>query len=488
MSLYRRSFLRTALIAAICCSSHLLHAQMPDIDSIMARLSVFDTTDYIPSSYPGALDYNLMIASSKGYDSEIRRLIQKGADVNAETGEWATPIVFAVSNNKLSAVKTLLEYNPSINSITADGETPLLIAVKNNNLEISEVLIRAGAQIDFADRFGATALNYSSIHGNISMVDMLLYYDASIDLKSYEGFTPLLAAIWAGYSDIAQLLIKNGANIEIKDNNGFTPFLMAAYYGDTLMLDVLYKNGVDIYATNKYHHNALTLSILANHASATEFLLSIGKDWLNPDRNSIDPYLVASKFRRLELINVLKANNIKGSTRYGIDQLSINVSARFLTKDFYSGVSLSFKEPYLNAGFTIGCDTKLWYTRVLLKSSEHLYYQYMDKGSIAYAGLFKDFALTDRIDSYNYSVSTSLLGGYSFGNRLKGTLLAPESKFRLIPSISLKITKLNSTVFMGLEYTKTQYYQNGPLWLRIGYSYNHFLDNVRMHIKPIKWY
>jgi ankyrin repeat protein len=488
MPLNRRSFIRIIMIAAIFCSSNIVHAQWRDIDSIRVQLLVFDTSNYIPSYYQGALDYNLMIASSKGYDSEIIRLIENGADVNAETDEWATPIVFAVSNNKVSAVKTLLKYDPNINSITRDGETPLLIAVKNNNFEISEALIRAGAQVDIRDRFGATPLNYSSIHGNLEIVDLLLYYDASIDIKSYEGFTPLMSSIWAGYTDIADHLIQNGANIEARDNDGFTPFLKAAYYGDTLMLNILYKKGVDIYAINKYNHNALTLSILADQGDATAFLLRIGKDWINPERNSIDPYLVASKFRRLDLIKVLKANDIKGAIRYGIDQMSLSVSGRFFTKDFYSGISLSFNESFLNGGFIAGCDTKLWYTRVLLKSSEKLYYQYMDKGSLAYAGLFKDFALTDRIDSYNYSISTSLLGGYSFGNKLKGTLVAHGSKFLLIPSVNLKITKLHSTVFMGLEYTKTQYYQNGPVWLRIGYSYNHFLDNVRMRIKPIKWY
>ena len=484
----RTSFLRIILIAAIGCCSSKMQAQWPQIDSILTRLSIFDTSNYIPSNYPGALDFNLMIASSKGYNTEIIRLIEKGADVNAETEEWATPIVFAVSNNRLSSVKTLLEYNPNLNAITRNGETPLLIAVKNNNFEITEALIRAGAKIDFADRFGATPLHYSSIHGNSDIVDLLLYYNAPIDLKTFEGTTPLLAAIWAGYTDIARDLIQNGANMEARDNNGFTPFLMAAYFGDTLMMNILYKKGVDIYAVNKNHHNALTLSILADQGDATKLLLKIGKDWTNPGKNAIDPYVVASKFRRSDIIHTLKANNIKGDIRYGIDQVTLTATARFFINDFYSGLSLSFKEPYLNSGFIIGCDTKLWYTRVLIKSSEQLFYQYMDKGSVAYAGLFKDFALTDHIDSYNYSISTSLLGGYSFGNKLKGTLLAPESKFMLMPSVSFKVTKLSSSVFMGLEYTKTQYYHNGPVWLRIGYSYNYFLDNVRMRIKPIKWY
>ena len=33
-----------------------------------------------------------MVAASKGYDQEIERLISKGADINAETEEGATPL------------------------------------------------------------------------------------------------------------------------------------------------------------------------------------------------------------------------------------------------------------------------------------------------------------------------------------------------------------------------------------------------------------
>jgi hypothetical protein len=173
--------------------------------------------------------------------------------------------------------------------------------------------------------------------------------------------------------------------------------------------------------------------------------------------------------------------------KYEIDQVTIGISSKFFINDIYSGVSISFKEPYLNGGFITGCDTKLWYTRVLVKNSDNLYYQYMDKGSVAYAGLFKDFALTDRLDRINFAFSTSLLAGYSFGNKLKGTLIAPGNKFVVIPSISLKITKMNFSLNAGLEYLKTEFYRNGPVWLRVGFSYDYFLDNIRTHVKTLKW-
>ena len=487
MSAVRLIIIRISFLIAIVVNAGTVYGQWKLIDSVSIANSPIDTSDYIPFFYTGAVDYNLMIAASRGYQTEIERLISKGADVNAETNEGATPLVFAVSNNQLAAVKILLANNPILDKTTGSYETPLLIAVKNRFFEVAEVLVRAGADVNFRDRYGATPLHHASLNGYLDLVDLLLYYDASLDLKTVEGTTPLLAAIWAGNTDIADLLIQKGANLEAKDNDGFTPFLMASYYGDTLMMDILYRKGADIYATNNDHHNALSLTIITGQSHAADFLFKIGNKWAKPGNDAVDLYSVATKYRRTEMIKILKNNNIPGKLKYEIDQVALSVSSRFFIHDLYTGISLAFKEPYLNAGFIVGCDLKLWYTKVLIKNSENLFYQYMDKGSVVYAGVFKDFALTDYTDKFNYLFSTSLLAGYSFGNSLKGTLLATDNKLKVIPGISLKMTKTNLTLNLGMEYVKTEFYHTGPVWLRLGVSYNYFFDKVRTKIKPIKW-
>jgi len=483
MAAVRLSILKVIFGGAILFNTITVNAQL----SVTEIKEMLDTSTYIPSFYRGALEYNLMVASSKGNTSEINRLISKGADIDAKTDEGATPLILAITNNKLNAVKVLLEYNPNLNTITRNSETPLLIAVKQRYFEITEALIRAGADVDYADRHGATPLHFASIYGYLDIVDLLLYYDASIDLKSQEGLSPLMTSIWAGYPDISDLLIQNGANLESRDNDGFTPFLMAALYGDTLIMDMLYKQGVDIYAINYSNNNALSLSILANHIEATKFLLRIGDKWSDMDKNVVNPYNIASKYQRKEMIDLLKENNIPGKLKYNIDQVSLTPSARFSLHDFYSGLSISFKEPYLNGGFIAGCDMKLWHSRVLVQDSEHLFYQYMEKSSVAYAGLFKDFSLTDRPENRNIYLSTSLLAGYSFGKEFKGTYNSYDNKFMVIPSVSIKVTKIHFTLILGMEYIKTGYYRHGPLWGRLGFSYNFFFDNARNQFKNIRW-
>jgi ankyrin repeat protein len=449
---------------------------------------LFDTTDYVPAFYAGAIDYNLMIAASKGYVGEVNRLILKGADIFAESDQGVTPLIFAISNNHTAVSKILLEYGSDPNKVTLKQETPLIIAVKNANAEITEALLRAGADIDITDRYDATPLHYASVYGYFQIADMLLYYDASIDKKTADGSTPLFSAIWAGNDDIADLLIQNGANRESRDNDGFTPFLMAALNGDTLMMDLLIKKGVDIYAVNNSKHNALALTIIADKVDATKYLLKRGNKWSDQANSAINPYNVASKYRRKDMLTILRDNQIPGNIEYRIDQVDIMASSRFFLHDIYTGVSFSFKEPYINGGILIGFDTKLWYTRVLQKQSEHMFYQYLSKGSVFYAGLFKDFALTDYPFKGNYSISTSLSAGYTFGNQLKGTLIVPGNKFVVMPAAGLKWSKKDLSISLGIDYVKSSFYRVGPIWLRLGASYNLYFDNIRTKGKTLKWF
>jgi ankyrin repeat protein len=447
-----------------------------------------DTSGYISSLIEDALNYNLIIAASKGYTSEVTRLINLGADINATTEEGVSALMFAILNNHPDAVNTILSFNPALDNQTLTSETPLIMAVKNNLPNITEALIRAGADIDLPDRNGATPLHYATINGYFDLTDLLLYYKASIDEKSDDGTTPLLAAISAGFADVSDLLIQNGANMEARNKDGNTPFLMAAVNGDTLIMDLLQKNGVDIYSFNNAHYTALDIAISANQTTAVKYLLKKGDKWSEMKGKSVDPYRVAEKYRRREMIWMLKDHNVPGQLKYSIDQMAFSLTARFTAKDIYTGLAVSFKEPYINGGIVAGCDMKIWYTRVLSRQSENIYYQYWDKGYFVYAGLFKDFPVYENPFGSNITVSGSLLGGYSFGHTLKGTYFAPEDAFKMVPALALKWNFRNITSSLGAEYNKTQFYHNGPVWFRAGFSYTLFLDKVRTQIKPIKWY
>lgn len=474
---------------------------------IIAQVNVIDTSSYLPLYYDSALEFNLMTAAAYGYDKEVERMILKGADVDAATSdEGITPLIYAVSNNRLETVKTLLKYNADPNKATLGNETPLLIAVKSQNsqilkalrdagvdvehqnLEICEILIRYGADINYQDNRGVTALNYASIYGYFYLVDILLYYGADIDKKANDGTTPLMAAIWAGHADIADLLIKNGANMESRDNAGFTPFLIAAQNGDTLLLDLLMKKGVDIYEKNIYNSDALSLSIKYGYNDLFKILYKDVSKWNDPAREPINYYNYAVKNKRQRMAVLLKNNSYTGKYKFRINQVILSFSSKFNFKDYYTGLNFDFKESAAGFGLRTGFDTKLSYTRVIVEKSSKLYYQFLDKSSLIYAGLFKDFRLTNNPSKSNIAISTSLSAAYFFGNRFKGSETAPESKYKVIPELSFKWLYNNFILFAGIEYMNTDFYRIGPIWLRAGLSYNFHFDFAKSPLKTIKWF
>jgi ankyrin repeat protein len=449
---------------------------------------VIDTSEYLPDFYYGALEYNLIIASSKGYDDEVKRLISRGADIDTETSTGATPLFFAISNDHLSVVNILLSSGADPNKLTNTRETPLILASRRNNIEIAESLIRNGGDINHQDMYGATALHYAAIYNYVTLTDLLLYYEAEIDIKSDEGTTPLMAAVWAGNIEIADMLIRNGANLEARDRNGFTPFLIAAQNGDTVLMDIFLDNGVDLYEKNAYNWDALSLTIRSDQEGAAEFLLNRGNKWNDPERATASPYDIAAVYRRKEILEILRRSGLPGGYKRQLSILDISLSSKFTLKDYYSGFGVSFREPLSNLGLTAGFDTKPSYTKVLTERSENVYYQYMDKSSFVYLGILKDFALTDKLIGSNFSITASICAGYFFGEKFKGTATGPEGKVKIVPSATIKWIIKRFTLFTGAEFMNSDFYKIGPVWCRTGCSFSFQFNNIKAPIKTIRWY
>jgi ankyrin repeat protein len=478
-------------------------------DALSAQQSGIDTSGYLPLIYNGALEFNMMQAAAQGYTSEVSRMLNHGAEVDAETNEGGTALVLAAAGYRANTVKLLLENNADPNKITRKNETPLLIVIKYRNtvrndyyipqwkmdkildstgMVIVESLIRGGADLDFQDNYGVTPLNYASIYGYTAFADMLIYYGADIDKEAFDGTTPLIAAIWAGYDDIADLLIQNGANLESRDNNGYTPFLIAAQNGDTIMLDLLLRNGVDLYEKNNENWDALAISIKTGLKSVSEWLIKKGNKWCDSGRLPVNYYNVAANYERKDIIKLLADNNFPSKYKSHFNQMDMTISSKFNLWDIYTGFGFAFKEPLKNVGFEAGFDTKLWYTSVLIKENANIYTQYMDKSSIAYAGIFKDFKLTDNLFKSNIYFSPSISGAYFIGNKFKGTELSPESKFKVIPAINFKFENKNYSVSSGIEVMTTGFERIIPVWIRISFSHKFFFEQVKTQGKMIKWY
>jgi hypothetical protein len=209
------------------------------------------------------------------------------------------------------------------------------------------------------------------------------------------------------------------------------------------------------------------------------YLLKKRKNPGPSENKPVEPYSVASIYRRNEIIDILNDSNIHETARNGFDQVSFAVSAKFCFHDIYTGFSVTVREPRHNIGVFAGFDIKPAWSRVLVKETDAQFYQYMDKSYLVYGGIMKEIFLTNYAIKGNWLFGGSLAAGYNFGNEFKGTDIKPGSRIRY--------NKNAFNLQISLEYTNTEFYKIGPVWLRTGISFNLDFKNLRAPLKIIKW-
>jgi ankyrin repeat protein len=433
------------------------------------------------------LNRALQNAAARGFSIGIDWLLRHGANIDARTAENVTPILFAVASGKIEAVKILLSYNPDLDYFSGYGESPLIVAVKRNNIAVAELLLRDSANVNLQNKKGFSALHFAAIYGDFYMVDLLLYYDADPNIRSRDGTTPLMVSAYGSYATITDLLLRNGAHVLEKDKEGFTALMLAAQNGDTLISELLLNRGADIHAINKYNYDALNMAIKLDHPGTVSYLLKKLKNVPPTPNDPVNPFSVAFTYRNKDIIEILRSNNIPQQELKGFDQVSLTGSARFCLHDIYAGFSITMREPKHLISVFAGFDLKPSYTRVLVKETDKLFYQYMDKSYMAYAGILREFPLPENYSRGYWYFNCSLGAGYSFGNEFKGTAIKPESRLRLIPSIGFRYAKETFGFNISLEYTNTEFFRLGPVWLRTGLSVNLDFNDNRGDVKVIKW-
>jgi hypothetical protein len=89
-----------------------------------------------------AADGDLIQAATRGNLREVKRLVAKGADVNAKADHGYTALMVASRNGHSEVVKLLLAKGADVNARSSGGETALILASREN---AKKQLIMAGA-------------------------------------------------------------------------------------------------------------------------------------------------------------------------------------------------------------------------------------------------------------------------------------------------------------------------------------------------------
>lgn len=174
------------------------------------------------------MNAQLIAAAERGDNVEVTRLLEAGADIQAQDEKGRTAVVAATYGNHVDTVELLIAAGADINIRDHMLNNVLLYAGASGYLEIVKLAIGAGADTTLTNRFGGTALIPAADRGHVEVVEELLAHsDVAVDHSNRLNWTALLEAVILGdggerHQSIVKLLLAYGADPTIGDGDGIT--------------------------------------------------------------------------------------------------------------------------------------------------------------------------------------------------------------------------------------------------------------------------
>jgi uncharacterized protein len=163
-------------------------------------------------------DRDLLAAAYANRVDEARRLIEAGADVNAEDDSEQSAYLIATSEvgDRPELLELTLANGADVNARDRYDGTGLIRAADRGHLEIVRRLLRTGVEKEHVNRLGWTALLEAVILGggdrrHTEVVRALVEAGADPSIADREGVTALEHAERRGYAEMARILRAAGA-------------------------------------------------------------------------------------------------------------------------------------------------------------------------------------------------------------------------------------------------------------------------------------
>lgn len=226
-----------------------------------------------------------------------------------------------VSPNVEQVVTDLLDLGSDPNDRSAEGKTAMMVAARRGHVEIVKMLIDRGADVSATSIHGWSVTHYACQSGSeellYSLKSITTDWDASITTKfgdqwSYDATALHLAASLPGPA--LKFLLTNDliADINSLTERKESALWTAAYSGNSRNVSLLLERGADVTIRDFLLESPLHVAVRCGHLEVVTTFMDKGCDLLLQDGKGLTPQLIARKYGRINIAELLKESSSAG--------------------------------------------------------------------------------------------------------------------------------------------------------------------------------
>ncbi len=228
------------------------------------------------------LDHQLREAAWADDVAQARRLVRRGADINAKDETQQSAYLIATSEGHLELLRLALRSGARVDDKDSWNGTGLIRAAERGHALVVGELLRAGIDRDHVNRIG-----YQAIHEAVWLGEDTPAYATTVrvlaaggvrlsDVSPSTGLTPLEMARERGFGGLQGVLeAVVGAERPARPDRAL---LRAAEQGDADAVAVALRAGADTEARDDRDRTALRLATTRDHGPVSDLLVAMGAE------------------------------------------------------------------------------------------------------------------------------------------------------------------------------------------------------------------
>lgn len=270
----------------------------------------------------------LLEAAWNDHIETVKVLLEYGADVNEAADSGQTALHIAALRNAADLLRVLLDHDPFIDAQQeSTGRTPLHEAIGNDSREIAEMLLQRGADPNttfkreegrYRTSVAETALMLATERGDLDLVKQLLEHGARPDDSNEFGETALHLAVQAESEALVRALLEAGANPQPDSPDAKSPLQIAIDRRNNAIADLLLTAGAKIdFESETATGDLYEIAKNGGHPALAEQLLEQGANPARAVKSDFTPLHIAATNGHADIVDAMVARCTDVDVRLG---------------------------------------------------------------------------------------------------------------------------------------------------------------------------